>query len=265
MILELDRGNSRLKWRLLATGGRRLAGGALPAAEDSLQQLQNRLEPPITQIRLVNVAGPIILQAIVDWCRQVWKLSPAIATTTAEAGGVRCAYAAPQCLGSDRWLALLAARVHVGAQACIVADCGSALTVDGIDALGQHVGGYIGPGYRRIIESLLATTEEITPDRPLSPPSPGGICLRPANTTADALERGALLMLSGLADAAAAELRRATGAERPPLLLTGGDAPLLAASLAGSTLEGSLRPLPELVLDGLAPALGSASNRQPQH
>jgi type III pantothenate kinase len=46
-----------------------------------------------------------------------------------EAAGVRCAYAEPARLGADRWAALLGAR-GLTEGACLVADAGSALTLD---------------------------------------------------------------------------------------------------------------------------------------
>jgi len=67
----------------------------------------------------------------------------------AEAFGLRIAYADPDRLGVDRFLALLAAQQCGGAH--LLVSFGSALTVDLLDAEGRHRGGMIGiaPGHAR--------------------------------------------------------------------------------------------------------------------
>ncbi|MDP1069535.1 type III pantothenate kinase, partial [Klebsiella pneumoniae] len=67
-------------------------------------------------------------------------------------------------MGVDRWLAMLAAWQRVG-QSCWVVDCGSAITLDLLDAEGRHQGGYILPGLRLMQQSLLGNTAEVRVDR----------------------------------------------------------------------------------------------------
>src|SRR3546814_17254315 len=70
---------------------------------------------------------------------------PNFARSSAGWHGLRNAYREPERLGVDRWLAMIAAwHTHRGA-ACI-ANAGTALTVDVIDAQGQHLGGIIAAG-----------------------------------------------------------------------------------------------------------------------
>ena len=158
-----------------------------------------------------------------------------IARTQAACAGVRIAYADPAKLGVDRFLALLAAHERGGA--ALVVGVGTALTIDLIDASGQHHGGRIAPSPSLMREALHARAAVL--------PMVGGIRIPFAADTADALAsgcEGAALAL--IADSLSAARERLGIA--PALLLHGGGAPALQAALPDSI------PAPSLVLEGLA-------------
>ena len=242
MILELDCGNSRLKWRLVETdGAAAVLAGALPwnsggclahiAAE--IEEAGKRAE----RVRLANVGGAEREQKIAQWSSSCWGCLPQVARTAAKAGMLRNAYIEPASLGVDRWLGMIAARQRcTGAFA--VADCGSALTVDLVAADGCHLGGYIGPGYRGGLIALDAGTAGIQ-EEPLPPEG-----IAPGRATGPAMRAGTLLMLAGMLERVRAHLPQ----EEAPLFLSGGDAPLLRPHLRGWT---PVVDAPELVLDGL--------------
>ena len=158
-----------------------------------------------------------------------------IARTQASCAGVRIAYPDPSKLGVDRFLALLAAHARGGA--ALVAGVGTALTLDLVDASGQHHGGRIAPSPALMREALHARA----PVLPLT----GGIRIPFAADTAGALAsgcEGAALAL--IADSMAAARERLGIA--PALLLHGGGAPALQPALPDAI------PVPALVLEGLA-------------
>src|SRR5690606_11778764 len=64
------------------------------------------------------------------------------------------AYADPNELGTDRWLAALAAFAAHGA--AVVVQCGTAITADAVDASGRFLGGAIAPGLRAMAAGLAA-------------------------------------------------------------------------------------------------------------
>src|SRR5690606_40574629 len=70
--------------------------------------------------------------------------------------GLHCAYAQPERLGVDRWLALLAAHHDAPAAPALVISAGTALTVDRLDPAGRHRGGVIAPGLAAMREGLFA-------------------------------------------------------------------------------------------------------------
>ncbi len=160
---------------------------------------------------------------------------------TARCGAVRSGYRDPAQLGFDRWAALIGAWTRCPGHAAVVVDCGSAVTVDGLRADGQHLGGVIFPGLAMMAEAFYARTgfdiQTADTDADLA-----------ATSTADAVAAGArFAVLGGIERAVRAWCERLPGAA---LWLTGGDAPTLAPDLPVT-----LQQVPYLVLEGLGQIL----------
>ena len=64
---------------------------------------------------------------------------------------------APNQLGIDRWLAMLACQ-QIAPGPCLVVDCGTAATFDQVNTDGVHQGGYIVPGLALMQEALSQGT-----------------------------------------------------------------------------------------------------------
>lgn len=233
MIVDIDVGNSRIKWRLTEKG---VSVGMPPATDikSLLQSIGERGRP--TRIRLSSVgrkevAGEVAVQAA------LWGCQMQQAKTTREAGDVRCGYLDPSSMGVDRWLALLAARNRFRC-ACIVVDAGTATTVDIIDKQGCHLGGYIVPGFAMIYQSLNLGTSNIS----IEPDSITNCA--PGKTTGEAIGHGALLMVKTMIEASAARLEEE--AQPVKVIVSGGDGPVLK-----NVIEGDCVYIRDLVLDGL--------------
>ncbi len=232
MILELDIGNSRVKWRTLAAGavtGRGHCERATPDWPATLPQQE------VEQIRVANVGGAEAAQQLTRWAQAHWGLTPGYAESLPALAGVTNGYREPARLGVDRWLALLAAWRELRAGAILVS-AGTALTVDVLDDNGQHGGGYIVPGLRLMRDALVGGTSGVRLDFALA------TTLAPGHSTVEAVLHGCTAM--------AVALIETTRKEAWPVVLGGGDAAALAPWLAGTVLE-----RPDLVLDGLAIAL----------
>jgi type III pantothenate kinase len=238
MILDIDLGNTRLKWRL-SEGGETASGGAEPVQEPDLLSV---VDATPTRVRIASVAGPEITNRLQEQCRQLWKLEPELAQTQAHQCGVTNAYADPSTMGVDRWLAALAA-FNTAAGGCLVVDCGSAVNIEVIEASGRQEGGYIVPGFQFAREMLLHQTGKVRYDAAAfrSGTSPGV-------NTAEAVEHGVVLMIAAMVERLFNEREQQWG--QCTLFLTGGDAAILENAL---TVPGILEP--DLVLDGLALAL----------
>lgn len=242
MILEMDAGNSRVKWRIVDAVGESVESGTL-RLERGLEALANP-EYAITRVRLASVAKAANERKLVEWVRQWLKMEPEIARTLPEYGGLTIAYRDPQRLGVDRWLAMLAAYNDAAAPVCVI-DAGSAVTIDLVDASGRHQGGYIVPGARLQRSALLRDTGQIQIREPVRVQATGWGC-----STEEAVSHGIARMLACLVDSVLAELVRAMPCVT--IYCTGGDAPAMMRQIS---TELPLRECPELVLDGLALAL----------
>ena len=238
MILECDVGNTRCKWRLLQ-GEKLVAGGAL--AHSDLNYCWSDLSA-VERVRLVSVAKKEVLAALLA-SLQCIDVEPELAVVASTAGLVKCAYDEPAKLGVDRWAAVVAA-YHYRGSAALVFDAGSALTADLVDNNGCHLGGYIVPGVSLMKTSLLSDTGGVRFD-----PCDESVSLSFGKSTGDGVSAGVLASQIGVISVAIEEAKRQIG-EDFAILLTGGDAELLLASLPIEISE-RVEWIPGLVLDGL--------------
>lgn len=232
-ILEIDAGNSSLKWRW------RGMAAAIAANLSRLDAALGDAGPP-EQVLVCSVRGAEFEAELSAWLARKWNLRPRFARVLREYGGVRIQYPDPASLGADRWLAILAGYRRVRGS-CLIVDGGTALTIDMLNADGLHLGGYILPGLRAAQSGLLQNTGIVLPAES------GAVSSAPGNDTGAAVRNGAVFMLCSAIQVAA---QRMTGENMADvtLILSGGDAPLLLREL-------ELKPMllvPELVLEGLA-------------
>lgn len=164
-MLLADVGNSRIKWAVWDGSKFQQCGQAYHSTESwtELAERQWRELPPPQSVLMVSVAGPETRSALTDWIRRAWGVEAQFVVSTAAACGIRNAYAEPERLGADRWVALIAAR-SLTRQSCYVVDCGTAVTIDALAADGQHLGGVIVPGMRLMREALYRETRQIPPE-----------------------------------------------------------------------------------------------------
>lgn len=236
MILELDAGNSWVKWRLIAGNGEIVRSGRGMGASFHTIGIPESECP--ARIRVVSVRGPEFEARLREESALVWGVLPEFATSTVTSSCVVNGYEVPASLGADRWMAILAAYSDCGAACCVV-DAGTAITLDVVAETGRHEGGYIVPGMslqRRMLEEATSIRLSAVPD--WSDASLGV-------STHSAVQSGIVSMVS---DWIACESRG-----RGKLYLTGGDAEFLSRRLEVLRVEHQLAP--DLVLNGLAHAL----------
>jgi len=104
----------------------------------------------------------------------------------------------------------------------VVADVGTAATIDVVAADGGHRGGFIVPGPELMVRSLLRSTSDLAPRH-----AAGGAAAHAAgfaDNTRDAIERGCRLALAALIERCFGDAALEAAAGPPCLLVTGGAA-----------------------------------------
>lgn len=114
----------------------------------------------INKILLVSVQGEEFANQAKEFADDAGLALVNIASLS-QLGELKNAYENPEQLGADRFVAMIAAYNYAEGKPCIVIDCGTAVTIDAIDATGQHLGGLILPGLRVCSNSLLKGTQQL--------------------------------------------------------------------------------------------------------
>jgi type III pantothenate kinase len=244
MILELDCGNSWIKWRVARLDNASVIfSGVVTGGEQLLSALMQLNGLELSRARIVSVRNKTETQELICRLEQVFSIEVAAAGAVASLAGVSNGYYESTLLGADRWLAILAA-YKLAAGACLVIDVGTAVTSDFVGPDGGHLGGYICPGLRLMSDKLSANTHGI----PCLGSGLSGVeLLVPGRSTAEAVGRGGLLMLRGFVEGQVQLANRLFGTKFQ-VFLTGGDAALVGELSVG------VRLVPELVFIGLAVA-----------
>ncbi|MBA2077346.1 type III pantothenate kinase [Rhodanobacter sp. PCA2] len=224
MRLLLDLGNTRLKWALHDGDDLRCRGAVAwdDSVADALPKSWSALPRPAAVFG-ASVVDAAREQLVARSVATAYRRDVAWLRTPAAACGVRNAYAEPQRLGVDRFLAMVAARADGGAP-CVLAGVGTALTLDALDADGRHLGGLIAPGPRLMQQSLLGATVQVRPTHE-------GAIVEAADNTTDAVASGCWLAAAALIERFATRMAPALGGA-PALRLGGGDADALLPLLS---------------------------------
>lgn len=243
MRLLIDAGNSRLKWAVSRGDGIGDMGSMSreDARRSGVSALLDELGDIPEAIWVANVAGQsleeVLRRAVPQLADTAWHFEK----TREHCLGLTNGYRQPDLLGVDRWIAMIAAFARVGDAVCVV-DAGTACTLDAVDGTGRHLGGVIAPGVGLMQSTLRKDTSDIDLHAKRSRGDDAGLFAR---STAGAIASGSVFSLAALAERGVRELEQVCG-HTPALILTGGDAQLLARQCRVSCTV-----VPELVLEGL--------------
>jgi type III pantothenate kinase len=240
MMLLLDVGNTRLKYALAdgtqlqpavaATHGGRIDDVDFDALWRDL--------PDVGAVFVASVAGAAIEQRLLGSLRRRFGIGARLVASPAEACGVRNAYAEPQRLGVDRFLGLVALHAQQAGD-CVLASCGTALTLDALARDGAHLGGLIAASPMLMQDALTGATARLKAPR-------AARVVEFADNTDDAIESGVWLSAAALVERFVARAAARFG-NPPALVLSGGGAERLSPLVAPAhRLDG------DLVLRGLA-------------
>lgn len=231
-MVVADLGNSRLKWAEVGADGQigPVGSAGVDQFDDAIRGFGDRgpwlissVNPPAAGRLAAVLAGPA------RWFRSAADVP------------VSHSLSHPETAGADRaWAVLAAVAMHPPGRPGLVVSCGTALTLERIDANGVWRGGAIAVGLAMAARALHRLTAQL-PEVDISeaPPAWG-------DSTAPAARAGVFWGTVGAIRELVA--RQSIGLDRPWLVWTGGDAPRLAAEVVGP----GARVVPDLVLRGLA-------------
>jgi type III pantothenate kinase len=221
----VDAGNTRVKWALADAGAPagqwRLHGAMAHGMLDTLGSAWQATGIAPARVLVANVAGGGV-RAAIEAALRLCAPDAAVEwfVSVPRRAGILNGYANPAQLGCDRFAAAIGARALAPGRDLVIANCGTATTVDAVAADGTFIGGMILPGLRLMSGALARNTAQL-------PQIDAGTALPPtfADNTHDAI-------LSGCLAAQAGAIERAIAAHGgAPCIISGGAAPLIAPAL----------------------------------
>ena len=246
-MLAVDIGNSRIKWAIFLDGIIK-ENGSCDYNHDNFENQLDLFSVVISANSVIVscVAGELLKNRFEKWANTNAYTSIEFAKTQNKQHGIVNAYLQPEKLGVDRWLAMVAAVREcdaIGDELICVIDCGTAITLDVLNASGEHQGGLIIPGYQTMIKALVQGAENIKNEKEIvfRESQMSGL----GNNTADALARGSRQIIVQGISAIIGGYQKASS-EKLHCFVTGGDAHWVSVAL---TIENIYDPF--LVLKGL--------------
>jgi type III pantothenate kinase len=242
--LLVDIGNTRVKWAILREGRQgRMQAAAHENSGLALRALVRRAPKDVSRVIVVSVVDEALSRVLDAAAHRRFGITPEYIRSMQRAHGVTNSYRDTWRLGADRWVSAVGAHALASGRTAVIANVGTALTIDAVSAAGRHRGGAIVPGPATMVASLLSGTHGIQRRAKGGRSTARSLF---ATDTASALAAGSMFAAAAFIDRALLEAQRELKG-RPLLILTGGAAPELQRYLRGSA-----RLVPDLVLRGLA-------------
>jgi type III pantothenate kinase len=236
--IVIDIGNSRIKWGW-CQGGRIAERASLPPDDPTAWQGQLdawKLIRPGSWV--ISSVQPKRRDRLVEWI--CGRGDHVLLLEQARQLPLQVLLEYPDRVGIDRLLNAVAAQAERQNAPAIIADAGSAVTVDWLDEAGAFRGGTILPGLRLMAQALHDHTA-LLPLVELRNPAPPVL----GTSTPAAIEAGIFYGVAGAINTLI-KLFDAHSPVRPRIFLTGGDAALLK-----ECIDQRARLWPDMTLEGI--------------
>lgn len=235
--LLVDAGNTRVKTAVMTSDGH-----VEPLFNVAYSELANTPFPEaVQQVWMGAVSNEVRMAKLGEWLSQS-KAEAIEIHSEASAFGITNAYAVPQNLGVDRWLALVGA-FSEQQRATLIIDAGTAITADWLTQSGEHLGGWIVPGVDLMQQAVIERTPKVFRGQD----STWGKVNQLGVSTPEGLSNGCTNAMVGFIRQAIAVTETELDWFDYRLIFSGGSTPLIPVDLRR---RGELRS--ELVLHGLA-------------
>ncbi len=177
----------------------------------------------ITAVAVASVV-PRVTQSLRNMCESYFGFPPLVVGPGVKTG-VPVKVENPREVGPDRIVNAVAAIERHGVP-CVVADFGTATTLDVVSVRGEYLGGAIAAGLETALAGLVSATARLPRVELVMPPSPIG------RSTVEAMQVGFVLGMAALVEGLVAGIAEELGAE-PVLVATGGLAEVVLPALKG--------------------------------
>ena len=248
MDLLVDLGNSRLKWAS-HQNGQLCSVGCLKYDEENLATSISAAWSSLPAPGKIYVSSDVdsrLTAVLSQWVEKQWATVAHIITPKDHAYGVKNAYQDPLQLGTDRWAALVAVRNNIKGAAIII-DCGTAITIDVMNAKGEHLGGMIIPGIQMMQQSLFKGTHKINRTDEKNEPVLTALGKNTREGVRSGIHTAVIAFINETISRATRQTMPQTKTEKMTNVITGGDADVILPFLDNSVIH-----KPTLVLEGLA-------------
>ena len=240
MRLLIDIGNTRVKW-LLVQGSENISKRVQAKAISHHQDFSVAIESCFgngsefarlmssallsmpEEILVSNVAGKQAMTVLSDFANKNWQKEVRFLPVEREQLGIRNSYKVLSELGVDRWIAVLGARQVFPKGDVVIINCGTAITVDVLNAEDCFLGGAILPGFQLAVRSL-SKTDGIDKFEPSSINKPMGV------RTSECVQLGVISASVGGVDFIVDKVKQELANEFVNILLSGGAAELFLSA-----------------------------------
>lgn len=231
-VILVDIGNTRIKYSLLCHAEEE------PNACEDTNSLFSFIDSQkkISHLYIASVRNQELVDEISAMCNER-NIIFVEKHTEKEAFGIKNSYANVQKMGVDRWLAMVCA-AEKSKKAFFVMDVGTAITVDFV-VDGQHLGGWIVPGFQVMRNALVASTKKVFANDEI--PTTFGV----GTDTEDCVATGCLAALYGVYLSAVDYI--SSKQTEFDIILGGGDKKVFAFLKSADNMR-----LAHLVMQGLA-------------
>ncbi len=213
-VLTADQGNTLLKFSLFDDGREVASASVKTDAPEEVLPVVDSWAPEggiFCSVGRFDIRFVETLRQLV--CDRLLVLTPHTPLP------IQVSYSSRETLGVDRLAAAAGASMLFPGEGCAVADCGSAMTVDLLDASSTYRGGRIAPGLMMRAKAL----HDFTVRLPLV--SEEGDVPLSGYSTETSIRSGIIRGMAGELLGAVADYKREAGVRR--LVLTGGDSEIL--------------------------------------
>lgn len=246
--LLIDVGNSYTKYISYTTTTTKINNIETNQFIDNINSLD--IEGLIEKVVLVSVIDDNLTRDLVDKLKLKFKCNIEQVSTTKNIFGVSCGYKDHTLLGADRWVAIVAGyhymkSQHVG-KPIIIIDCGTVITVDVVDAAGQHLGGWMAPSSGTMQQVLVNRSSGIKHGVVKVDIKHNEDSVIFGRTTQECMDFGGKLSEVGFIEQCVMQTEKIVN-DKPLCIITGGGTHDIMSNL---TLK--VVPIPSLIFDGLA-------------